>query len=50
MGHARGVGVGQLIDQRQLRPSRQDSVQVHLLQHRAAVLEPQPGNVLQAGQ
>jgi len=33
----RGVGVGELVDQTELRRARQDPRQVHLLQRRAAV-------------
>ena len=34
MAAAGRVGVGELVDQRELRPARQDRVEVHLLEHR----------------
>ena len=44
---ARGVGVGQLVHQGDRRPPRQDGVEVHLLQHHAAVLDLAPRHLLQ---
>jgi hypothetical protein len=39
MAHAGRVGVGQFVDQHQLRFPRQDGVQVHFLQHRPAIFD-----------
>ena len=36
---ARGVGVGVLVDEHDLGPAGEDGVDVHLVQHRAAVLD-----------
>ena len=47
---ARHVGVRQLVHQGDLRPPGQHRVQVHLLEGRAAVLQPGPGDDLQAVQ
>ena len=44
---AGGVGVGQLVDQRDGRPAGEHGVEVHLLQHDAAVLDPAARHLLQ---
>lgn len=45
---ARDVGVGQFVDQRDLRVPGEDRVEVHLLQRRALVVEPPAGDDLEA--
>ena len=44
---ARGVGVGQLVHQRDRRPALEHRVEVHLFQHHAAVLDLPPRHLLQ---
>ena len=44
---AGGVGVGQLVDQRNRRPPLEQRVHVQFLQHDAAVLDPSAGHLLQ---
>ena len=44
---AGGVGVGQLVDQGDGRPAGEHGVEVHLLQHDAAVLDPPARHLLQ---
>ena len=39
MAAAGRVGVGELVDQRDLRPARQDGVDVHLVERPALVLD-----------
>ena len=39
MAAARRVGVGQLVDQHQARPAREDGVEVHLLERAALVVD-----------
>ena len=48
MAAARRVGVRQLIDQRQLRASCQQGVEIHLLQHTSLVLDALARNHLEA--
>ena len=48
MPAARRVAVRQFIDQRQLRPSRQQGIEVHLLQHAPLVLDTLTRNDLKA--
>ena len=37
MAAAGGIGMGELVDQHQLRPPRQDGVEIHLREHPALV-------------
>ena len=47
VARARRVGVRQFVHQHQLRPAGEDRVQVHLLQHDAAVVDRTAGDLLQ---
>ena len=48
MADAWDVGVGELVDENDLRTSRQDRVQVHLLHELAVILGLKAGNDLEA--
>ena len=50
MAAAFGVGVGKLVDQHDLRPPRDDRIQVHFLERLAAVFDAAPGNDFEAFQ
>ena len=41
---AGGVGVGELVDEHDVRAAREDRVEVHLGEGRAAVADPRAGN------
>ena len=48
VAHAVGVGVGELVDQRQLGRAADDGVDVHLLELETAVARAQPGDDLES--
>src|SRR5580704_9293829 len=50
MAAAFGVGMSKLVDQNDLRFSRNDRVQIHFLEHLAAVVDAAPRNDFEAGQ
>ena len=50
MAAAFGVGVGKLVDQHDLRLSRNDRIQIHFLERLAAVFDAAPGDDFEAGQ